>query len=501
MPTIHSLHHNISSLVSDQENTVSTLGQQINNVRSAKERASSAVATATQTLVITGNNDRYAELSHAAQSASKKYDFTATVQEWTRQDTANRAEKAGLEKEWGSKSAVQQKSSTLGAAIGEIATALSHISPELDKFDHTMKAIDGHNAKYPKSPITEANHDDFEKFKFGRWCMWVLKFGNHAPQKAYKIISAYDKLYGDLYEDARTVETHRANEKRLEAEQAEKQAAKNELDGVARHMNTLDSAYRGPEGIAQSIRGTVASLILNDVGFAQALLNDVKTPEAVTAVTAGAKARNLAELEASLTAPYKHADATLDALRDPISELSRGNNVVGSDTVRFDMDGLENSVAQAAKLTRSVALSAAASVEAVGQYRAPEGASLATIEKTLSGFTTINIPNNRLDLDFYSLKSSVNGAVRAYEAEQERLEQIRIAAALELDRQRRAAAAEREAAEERRREASTPTFNNTPISGGFNSRSDDSENVTSGSSGIEEDRSENVASGNDGIEP
>lgn len=500
MPTIHSLYRNMSSLIDDQQGIVQTLGQEISNVRNAKARESHAISDATHKLVITGNDDRYAALTQAAQSSAKKYDFTATVQEWTRQDIANRAEKAVLEKEWGSKSEVQQKSSTLGAAISEIATALSHISPELDKFDHTMKAIDGHNAKYPKSQITEANHDEFEKFKFGRWCLWVLKFGHHAPQKAYKIISAYDKLYGDLYEDARTVETHRANEKRLEAEQAEKQAAKNALDGVTRHMNTLDNDYRGPEGIAKSIRSTVAGLILNDTGFAQALLNEVKTPEAVTAVTAGAKARNLAELEASLSAPYKYADATLDALKDPISELSRGDDVVGSETVRFDMDGLESSLARAAKLTKSVALSASAAVEAITQYRAPEGASLATIDKTLSGFAAISIPNNRLDLDFYSLKSSVNGAVREYEEEQERLERIRIAAALEAERQRRAAA-DREEAEERRREAaSRPTFN-TPISGGFNSRSDDSENVSHGSSGIDNDRSENVANGNNGIDP
>lgn len=504
MSTIHTIYRNISSLVQEQERVVSSLGSEISHVETARDAAKQAVATATKALVVTGDDERYAALTRALQAAGGKYNFTATVQDWTKQDAVNRQEKAELETKWGSLKDVSQKSSALGNEISEIAIALNQISPELEKFDHTIRAIDTHNKKYPKAPITEENHDDFEKFKFGRWCMHVVTFGHHAPYKAYQIISAYDKEYGDLYEDAKSVAANRENERQLKETKSTKQVSKGDLDRVVQRINTLDNSYRGPEGIARSIRGTVSEQVMSNKAFSQALLNEVTVAAALDAVVAGAQFRSYALLDSTLATPYNYATATLESLQDPLDELSRANNVVGDESVHFDVSGLEGQLDNAARMTRNIILSAATAREAMAHYHAAEDASLATIEQDLARLANIETPNNRLEFDFYSLKNAVNNEVRAYEAEQERLEQIRLAAiaAAEEQRQRELAAARRAAAEEEERIAATSrSSNEISIGGSFQKSSDGgSEDVGTGNSDIQDNPSEEISSGNDGID-
>jgi hypothetical protein len=268
------------------------------------------------------------------------------------------------------------------------------------------------------------------------------------------VINEYTKVYGDYYEDVRQIAEMRENEKKLQQTLAAKKEEYKGLLDVASRMETLDGAYRGPEGIANGIRSLVSGAVVKSASFAEALIENIGGADAEGAALSAAKLRRYKDLETVLAAATSEANGTQNALQDAADDLGRAVGRVGSEHVYFDAD-IEAEISRAARISRAIVRDVTTASNAMDEYRAPAGSKLTGMEATLLQFTGIKVESNHLRLDFGSLKSSVNSAVAAYEAEQERLRVI-----AEIARQKRLADQRaREAEQERQQQQISNAFN------------------------------------------
>jgi hypothetical protein len=451
--SISHINNTVGELIDAQESAIRSLDAAADNVRSDKRAARTLMEQSVKALVKVDDKDRYAALTAAAKAAGVAQDYTATVAEWTRLDIVNRDEKSGLVKNWGSRQEVGQKASDVHSEITLISSALAEISPQIESFDLTTARIKAHNDKYKDKPgtITEENHDGYEKFRVWPFVKWLVgwPFGAWGGEyNAYRVINAYTKQYGDYYESATIIAKQRKNEAKLQGDKAEKTTTYNELSGVCNRMDTLDSTYKGSNGIADGIRSAIISALSSTRALGQALINEIKTPEATNAALGLEKQLALQPIEKAVSSQLEQAKSTLRDLNDVKDDLQSAVGRVGSQTVSFDIDGLSTRVTNVSKISRRTASSANEASDSIDAYQAQSGATQSGMAEALKSRGSFEYTSNALSLDFGGLKTAVYNEVQEYEREQERLR--------EIERARQAAAA---AAEARRRAEMQETFN------------------------------------------
>ncbi len=438
MPSIRTLKQTIETFIETQSSAVNSLNNAVNNIQTDKNSATRVLDSNVTALVVADDAGRYSALTRAAEGQGANYNFNNVVANWTQQDEINRKERAELGEKWGTRQSVASKTAEIKANVELHDEALSKISPEIGQFDETTKAIRAHNEKYAKRPsvqITVENHDSFETLGGGNaskiknffkatWRLMQAAVGFLGPYRAVKVMSKYNKQYGDYFEDATDIGGLRENEKKIKADRAEHQKSYEQFYAIGSRMDTLDHSYKGPEGIAQGIRSLVKGLLLKSEGFVQGLLNELPGENAQAAALSTIKIAFLSQLESKGAAQLTHAESTLAQIRSPLKELSDAVGRVGSETVDFPTSTIEANIATASKTSRTNARNLNDASDAVDGYTAAVGTSVAEMTAKVQSRGAVQLEGNQLLLDFTSLERSVNSRVAAYEAEQARLRRI-----------------------------------------------------------------------------
>lgn len=427
-------------LIRTQDAVVDTLAAAAKNVASDKQKASEGLTAAVRAIVRADDADRYAALSRAAKDDGAAYNFTAVVADWVQKDIDNRKERAGLEEKWGTRQEVAHKAAEVKEGIDLIASALAEISPEIAQFDVTSGKIKKHNEQYkdkPKLQINQDSYDNYSKFGWkgvGRFLLWLV--GYRGPHRAYKVVSEYNKQFGNYYDDALEITERRKNEKKLQGEQALKQAEYDNLNAIGSRMSALDRTYRGSQGIARDIGGLVLDLVSKSARFVRNLLSDVPGAEADQIALNSLKLASLAPLETIVAAHHRNAKATLSSLQSPLDTFRDAIDEVGSEHISYDFDTLKNGIDKAARSGRTAAAAINSASDAIETFQPAPNAAYDDIKGSVDKITAIRPAEVQLIADLSGLESKVANKLEEYRAEQRRL--------AEIERQRREAEAERE---------------------------------------------------------
>jgi hypothetical protein len=492
MPSIRSIHSTLDNLHDLQGDIIQSVAGEISRVDADISVALQALRSAVKTLVPAGDDERYAALTGAAKEAGVDEDFTIKVASWTAADERNRTERTTLEKDWGSRSVVAEKTGVLKEELEIIQTALKEVSPEIVAFDETLAKINAHNKQYPKAQVTEENHDGFETFKLGRFLLW-LTFLNRGPHKAYQVVSAYNNVYGDFYEDARAIADLRENEKKLQETQDEKSKSYEQHSKVGNRMDTLDSDYRGPEGIAHDIAALVSGYVQTNSVFADAVCKHIPTDESRTAALSAAKIRSFGKVRDFLVNESDQLRSAYEDLGRPLSTLQRAISDVGSNNIWYDTAEVENAVSRGIKVTNGAIRDAEKARSAIDDTTLTEKFNLARVENTmLEHATNLSAKGNELNLDFGDLERKVRNEVEEYEAEQRRRREAERRA---REQQEAAARAVREAAARMSRSRSS----GGSIGGSFGGSSRGGGGIGGGGGGISRGGGGSIGGGSRGI--
>lgn len=438
--SINEANVELQVLIRTQDAVVDTLAAAAKNVASDKQKASEGLTAAVRAIVRADDADRYAALSRAAKDDGAAYNFTAVVADWVQKDIDNRKERAGLEEKWGTRQEVAHKAAEVKEGIDLIASALAEISPEIAQFDVTSGKIKKHNEQYkdkPKLQINQDSYDNYSKFGWkgvGRFLLWLV--GYRGPHRAYKVVSEYNKQFGNYYDDALEITERRKNEKKLQGEQALKQAEYDKLNAIGNRMSTLDRTYRGSQGIARDIGGLVLDLVSKSTRFVRNLLSDVPGAEADQIALNSLKLASLAPLETIVAAHHRNAKATLSSLQSPLDTFRDAIDEVGSEHISYDFDTLKNGIDKAARSGRTAAAAINSASDAIETFQPAPNAAYDDIKGSVDKITAIRPAEVQLIVDLSGLESKVANKLEEYRAEQRRL--------AEIERQRREAEAERE---------------------------------------------------------
>lgn len=438
--SINEANVELQVLIRTQDAVVDTLAAAAKNVASDKQKASEGLTAAVRAIVRADDADRYAALSRASKDDGAGYNFTAVVADWVQKDIDNRKERAGLEEKWGTRQEVAHKAAEVKEGIDLIASALAEISPEIAQFDVTSGKIKKHNEQYkdkPKLQITQDSYDNYSKFGWkgvGRFLLWLV--GYRGPHRAYKVVNEYNKQFGNYYDDALEIADRRKNEKKLQGEQATKQAEYDNLSAIGNRMSTLDRTYRGSQGIARDIGGLVLDLVSKSTRFVRNLLSDVPGAEADHIALNSLKLASLAPLETLVAVHHRNAKATLNSLQSPLDTFRDAIDEVGSERISYDFDALKNGIDKAARSGRNAAAAINGASDAIEVFQSAPNAAYEDIKGSIDKITAIRPAEVQLIADLSGLESKVANKLEEYRAEQRRL--------AEIERQRREAEAERE---------------------------------------------------------
>lgn len=440
--SINEANVELQVLIRTQDAVVDTLAAAAKNVASDKQKASEGLSAAVRAIVRPDDADRYAALSRAAKDEGASYNFTAIVADWVQKDIDNRKERAQLEEKWGTRQEVAHKAAEVKEGIDLIASALAEISPEIAQFDVTSGKIKKHNEQYkdkPKLQITQESYGNYSKFGWkgvGRFLLWLV--GYRGPHRAYKVVNEYNKNFGNYYDDALEIADRRKNEKKLQGEQATKQAEYDNLNAIGNRMSTLDRSYRGSQGIARDIGSLVLDLVSKSTRFVRNLLSEVPGTEADQIAANSLKLASLAPLETLAAMHHKNAKATLNSLQSPLDTFRDAIDEVGSERISYDFATLKNGIDKAARSGRNAAAAINSASDAIETFQPAPNAGYDDIKSSVDKITSIRPAEVQLIADLSGLENKVASKLEEYRTEQRRL--------AEIERQRREAEAARERA-------------------------------------------------------
>lgn len=440
--SINEANVELQVLIRTQDAVVDTLAAAAKNVASDKQKASDGLTAGIRAIVRADDADRYAALARAAKDDGASYNFTAVVADWAQKDIDNRKERAALEEKWGSRQEVAHKAAEVKEGIDLIASALAEISPEIAQFDITSGKIKKHNEQYkdkPKLQINPDSYDNYSKFGWkgvGRFLLWLV--GYRGPHRAYKVVSEYNKNFGNYYDDALEIADRRKNEKKLQGEQATKQAEYDNLSAIGNRMSTLDRTYRGSQGIARDIGSLALDLVLKSTRFVRNLLSEVPGAEADQIALNSLKLASLAPLETLAASQYNNAKATLASLKTPLDTFRDAMDEVGNEHINYDFNTLKNGLDKAARSGRAAAAVINGASDTVDAFQSSPNAAYDSVKASVEKVTAVRPAEVQLIADLSGLESKVSNKLEEYRAEQRRL--------AEIERQRREAEAARERA-------------------------------------------------------
>lgn len=420
-PTIREIHDDLEELIALQKSIAEDFATEIKKVQSEKDVTTQELRVAVKALIPAGDAQRYEDITRAAKEAGAEFDCAALVKRWTKEDETNRAERAALEAQWGTRAQVAEKAAREKETLDVTTQALGEISTEVTEFDKTTANIKAHNAKYPKNQITEESHDGYENTNALRWLgYWTVRPWWGGAHAAYLALGTYTKDNRDYYEYATEVATMRKTQEGLQTQAAEQQRVYEEIAGVSQRMGHLDSAYRGPEGIAREVRSMVSDFLVKDDDFALILNDHMKSAEARAIAVAVAKIRTFDLMTEDLGRQHKHASDTTADLNRPMETLEGALSRVGNERIDFNMEAVEQAVNKAVKISRATIREAQATLQSVDGYDPAPGTTFFEMERELRALGKMEFKSNALDLNFSDLEDMVGREVRAYEREQQR---------------------------------------------------------------------------------
>lgn len=483
--TVRSVKNTLEEIIDRQESVIRTINAEINQLETEEREEYQELLALVRATVLEADDQRYAELTAAAEAAGVGRNFTQLVAQWREDDTENREERSDLQGKWGTREHVAAETSDAREELGVITEALTEVAKETSAFDEATVKIQAHNERYSEKPqhhITEENHDDYEKFKLGRFLIWCVLFGNYAPHNAHRAIGDYDKEFGDYFEDAAKIAQVRENQEKLGIRQGELKEEFNTLSGIGNRMDTLDNTYRGPGGIARDVRSIVKDIVLQSSEFAQALGQEIGTEATLQIPVTVAKYAVFQELQNVLAEQKKEAQRTLRDLKSPISMLEQAVWKVGNESIYFDMSSIDDAVSRTARISRSSVNKVQSAREKIDAYQATPGTSFYEMKSEISRKADVDIQDNSLDVNMMGLVNAVNQELREYE------------------RRRQAELARQAAARRKRQEALQDTFDSISSGSRGIGSMPKADNIFSGG-GISGGGSDNIFGGSGGIKP
>lgn len=507
MSTIQSIYNSLKQLTDFQEKIVKVIAGAQDNIEADLRSAKMDLEKNIDALVIAGDDTRYAALTLAAQNAAGTHqNFSAQVNTWNEEDRVNREDYQSLVEKYGTFADLSSQANVASAEVNRRVQALNDVAPAIEKFDKTSAQITAHNAKYPKTQITEANHDTYEKFHFGRFALWCL-FLNRAPHKAYQVISAYTKEYGDYYEDLKDIGALRQTKETLLREKAKHEAEVNNVTPVLNEMRRLDRSYKGPVQIADLIKKEVTAEVKKNIDFVRALTEAIPGTCTTEIAAAALKLNAYDELSAHTSYQAETADEFYKTVKKARDHVHTAVDAVGDETISYQIYSAEEKINAAAQEAKDAARDINAASDHVSLYHPPVGTTVTAMIAHIKNLTTLNIQNNAEKPDFSGLKQQVTNSLTAYEQEQERKRQEQRRIQQELQRKR-----DEEARIARENEALTraaidvagdilgrmATRNGGGLSGGFNDSSSGTRigsgsNIDRGGSAQKLDKGSNIS--------
>lgn len=420
-PTIEVVAQKIDRLANLQDKIVNSFFSQIQNVRAERAATEQELEIAARSLVSPDDSQRYARLSRAAQEAGIAANYEALARQWTNDDEQNRLTRASLEGKWGALDEIEEKRIVRKAQLDVVTEALEKTQQEIEVFEDSRAKINEHNETYPKYAITEEPQQGFKSSSFGNKMTYYLipgKTGN-GHHSAYLALTEYKEEFGvDYYEQAKAVKKLRDQVSSLEEQHETAQQAYEEADAGYRQMKELDRAYKGPEGIAEEIRGRIKEALAKNYDFAKMLCERLKTPEALGVALAIAKIRALQDLEENAGTPYVKTKNTLGHLREPEKTLEEAIEKVGRQYVDFDIEKIENAVEKAAVVSRRIIKDVGQALAGINGYQVAENVTFAQLQKDVRALAAFEVGNNTLDIDMDGLKLEVSRNIQSFDASQ-----------------------------------------------------------------------------------
>lgn len=496
--TVRSVKNTLSEIIDRQESVVRFIDAEINQLETEEREEYQELLSLVRTTVLEADDERYAQLTAAAEKAGVGRNFTDLVASWRAEDTKNREERSSLHDKWGTRAHVAEEAGDAKEELEIVTSALTEVGNETTAFDEATVKIEAHNERYADKPqhhITEENHDDYEKWKLGRFLVWCVTFGNWAPHNAHRAIGDYDKEYGDYFEDAANIAKLRENQAQLGVRKGELSEEFNTLSGIGNRMDTLDKTFKGPGGIANGVRSIVKDIVLESAEFAQALGQEIGTEATHKIPVTVAKYAVFQQLQKALEDQKKEAKRTLSDLEEPMDLLERACWNVGNESIYFDMSSIDDAVSRTARISRSSVHKVQAAREAIDAYEAAPGTSYYEMKSEISKKADVDLKDNDLDVNMMGLVSAVQQEIREYERRR-------------AEERRRAAEARR-----RRQEALQDTFDSISshsksgggglpgldnVFGGSDGISRGNDDIFGGSGGISRGN-DNIFGGNNGI--
>ena len=418
----------LEQLVEKQANSVESLAIEQKKISREIQSELDLAKEHIRDMVVAGDDANYAKIGELIQEAGATYNFPKMIQDWQESDDKNRAARQELVSQHGRRSEVTARIQKLEAEISETDEALSEMQPEIEAFEETTTKIEAHNKKYPKLPIEEGMHDNYEKFGFWRWVGYVTLV-NRAPHSAYKALGDYTENYGDYYKDSRDIATLRKNEDVRSSELEAMTSQLNAEKAIMANMDALDSSYKGPDGIAAKISKRVYDFMRTDDDYADILYDKSGLDSARQASLRIAKAEAMSVLKDRLDPFLSNAEETLEELKQGLRSIPEIPADVEDKHVDFDLDNLVRDVTRGAANTRKIVLSAQKSRIDMDEFVPTEDQDFAAVKIALAGKKDRGYLDNAVSVNFVNLGRNIGHVVSEYRAEQRLIEQERIAAA------------------------------------------------------------------------
>ncbi len=432
--SIRTAKNNVEDMIRLQDSVIKDVKAEQDRLTTSRNRASRGITTALQTIV-SGEMSRYSELSNVSEAAGANNNFLATVEQWMSEDTHNRASRAALVAEHGERNAIGTEIVALKENLDISKSANQEVGNEITAWDDTAKAIEKYNTTYPTNQITQENHDAFEKFSFINWMrrytLGLVFNSQAAPHEAHKIMGAYDKEYGDYYEDALNIFTLRKAHEDILVKQEEQQVRYDLLNGVASKIDSLDSTYKGPEKIRSLISDQVYDLVKGSKNFCKALLSAFSNDETtLQAVTASARMKGLDNLKPSLDQMAQEANETKREFNEPLNILEKGNRMIPNEHINFDFSSVERKFDDAREEFSSSLDNVKSYREAIERYE-PVSHDVDVMFQEIETMSTVDETVTDRTFDFSDLERDVKHEISQEEARLAKIERQRQKAAQE----------------------------------------------------------------------
>ena len=291
--------------------------------------------------------------------------FTAIARELAQADDANRREYADIGGRRETPTATdlqalisQHQQAVTGKEADEQAASLLN-----ERVTTALQPVTDHNALHPDYEITDGTKEAYAKLNAWKYAT------DSGWRSAYKAVRDYrsvtDTIAGDVQKTGETSAAVRAAQKEIKALNGDIET----MRADAARMAALDTAYKGPEAILETVRAAAQQELVGNDKFSAALAEKYGEDAVKPLALAALKVRNLDKIDANLDTQETQAEATLKKLEDPMGKIRRGARNAPSKKIEIDLDGIEKAVNTGRAYAGYNLVSSASARNAVSTYQ------------------------------------------------------------------------------------------------------------------------------------